>query len=194
MAQSLLATDGYKFSMAEAGWPLRTETFYYSHRKGGPQVLPVDVPAFLRSLLPTPADDEYRYLVEHSYELGPGFKAAIVQTDALQIHALPRGAVFYEREPVFTVTGPSALVSWLEPQVLMLHYRIQVASHAGEVRVVTCERQRHRPRDARRGRPSRARDRGRFRRLLPPGPRRSEGPGRGRQDAVLDTPATAAQD
>ena len=40
MAQSLLATDGYKFSMAEAGWPLRTETFYYSHRKGGPQVLP----------------------------------------------------------------------------------------------------------------------------------------------------------
>ena len=52
--------------MAEAGWPLRTETFYYSHRKGGPQVLPVDVPAFLRSLLPRPADDDYRYLAEHS--------------------------------------------------------------------------------------------------------------------------------
>src|SRR5262245_61528828 len=44
MAQSLLANDEYKFSTAEAGWPLRTETFYYSHRKGGPQVLPVDVP------------------------------------------------------------------------------------------------------------------------------------------------------
>jgi hypothetical protein len=92
MAQSLLATDGYKFSMAEAGWPLRTETFYYSHRKGGPQVLPVDVPAFLRLLLPRPADDDYRYLAEHSYEMGPGFKAAIVQTDALEIRALPRGA------------------------------------------------------------------------------------------------------
>ncbi len=78
MAQSLLATDGYKFSMAEAGWPLRTETFYYSHRKGGPQVLPVDVPAFVRSLLPRPADDDYRYLAEHSYEMGSGFKAAIV--------------------------------------------------------------------------------------------------------------------
>lgn len=142
MAQSLLATDGYKFSMAEAGWPLRTETFYYSHRKGGPQVLPIDVPAFVRSLLPRPADDDYRYLAEHSYEMGPGFKAAIVQTDALEIRALPRGAVFYDREPVFTVTGPSALVSWLEPLVLMLHYRIQVASRAGEVRVVTCERQR----------------------------------------------------
>jgi hypothetical protein len=74
--------------------------------------------------------------------MGPGFKAAIVQTDALEIRALPRGAVFYDREPVFTVTGPSALVSWLEPLVLMLHYRIQVASRAEQVRVVTCERQR----------------------------------------------------
>ena len=142
MAQSLLATDGYKFSMAETGWPLRTETFYYSHRKGGPQVLPVDVPTFLHSLLPTPTDDDYRYLAEHSYEMGAGFKAAIVQTDALEICALPRGAVFYDREPVFTVTGPSAVVSWLEPLVLMLHYRIQVASRAEEVRIVTCERQR----------------------------------------------------
>jgi hypothetical protein len=53
--------------------------------------------------------------------MGPGFKAAIVQTDALEIRALPRGAVFYDREPVFTVTGQSALVSWLEPLVLMLH-------------------------------------------------------------------------
>jgi len=81
MAQSLLATDGYKFSMAEAGWPLRTETFYYSHRKGGLQVLPVDVPAFVRSLLPRPADDDYRYLAEHSYASlsgpNPTYPAAI---------------------------------------------------------------------------------------------------------------------
>src|SRR5262245_18536906 len=128
--------------MAEAGWPLRTESFYYSHRKGGAQVLPVDVAAFVRSLLPKPTDDDYRYLADHSYEMGPGFKAAIVRTDALEIRALPRGAVFYDREPVFTVTGPSAIVSWLEPLVLMLHYRIQVASRAEGVRVVTCERQR----------------------------------------------------
>src|SRR5258705_295315 len=128
--------------MAEAGWPLRTETFHYSHRKGGPQVLPVDVPAFVRSLLPRPADDDYRYLAEHSYEMGSGFKAAIVMMDALEIRALPRGAVFYDREPIFTVTGLSALVSWLEPLGLMLHYRIQVASRAEEVRVPTCERHR----------------------------------------------------
>jgi len=119
--------------MAEAGWPLRTETFYYSHRKSGLQVLPVDVAAFVRSLLPKPADDDYRYLAEHSYEMGSGFKAAIVQTNSLEIRALPRGAVFYDREPVFTVTGPSAIVSWLEPSVLMLHYRIQVASRAEDL-------------------------------------------------------------
>jgi nicotinate phosphoribosyltransferase len=72
MAQSLLATDGYKFSMAEAGWPLRIETFYYWHRKGGAQVLPVDVAAFVHSLLPRPTDDDYRYLAEHSHEMGAG--------------------------------------------------------------------------------------------------------------------------
>ena len=141
MAQSLLATDGTS-SWRSAGWPLRTETFYYSHRKGGPQVLPVDARTFVRSLLPRPAEDDYRYLAEHSYEMASGFKAAIVQTDALQIRALARGAVFYDREPVFTVTGSSALVSWLELLVLMLHYGIQVASSAGDVRSVTCERQR----------------------------------------------------
>ena len=35
MSTSLIHTDGYKFSMAEAGWPLRRETFYYCHRRGG---------------------------------------------------------------------------------------------------------------------------------------------------------------
>ena len=64
MTQSQLATDGYKFSMAEAGWPF-------------------------------------------------------VPTDAFGVRTLPRSAVFYNREPVFTVTSPSALVSWLEPLVLM---------------------------------------------------------------------------
>ena len=129
MAQSLLATDGYKFSMAEAGWPLRTETFYYSHRKGGPQVLPVDVPAFVRSLLPRPADDDYRYLAEHAYEMGAGLQGGHrADGRASRSAPCPAARVFYDREPVFTVTGPSALVSWLEPLVLMLHYRIQVAS------------------------------------------------------------------
>ncbi len=130
MGSPLLATDGYKFSMAEAGWPLRQETFYYSHRKGGRQVLPVDVPAFVRALLPEPTEGDYAYLSRSGYEMGAGFKAAIQRQERLVVRALPRGARFYAREPVFSVTGPSAMVSWLEPLLLQLNFRIQVATQA----------------------------------------------------------------
>jgi nicotinate phosphoribosyltransferase len=147
MATSLLATDGYKFSMAEAGWPLRRETFYYSHRKGGLQVMPLDLPAFIRGLLPEPKPQDYEFLARHDYEMGVGFKAAIQHRERLSIHAIPKGALFFPREPVFTVMGPSALVSWLEPLVLQLNFRVQVASQALADRegleralaVVTCE-------------------------------------------------------
>lgn len=145
---SMLATDGYKFSMAEAGWPLRRETFYYSHRKGGAQLLPFDVAAELKALLPVATSADYGYLVEAEYEMGSGFKAAIAQHDVV-IRALPQGAVFYDREPLFSVTGASALVSWLEPLLLQWSYRIQVATVAqfnpealaAAVQVVTCEQQ-----------------------------------------------------
>jgi nicotinic acid phosphoribosyltransferase len=149
MATSLLATDGYKFSMAEAGWPLRQETFYYTHRKGGLQVMPLDVGAFVRGLLPEPRPEEYEYLGRHDYEMGVGFKAAMLRKDRLVVRAVPRGALFYPREPVFTVTGPSALVSWIEPLLLQLNFRIQVATQALKDRealaqalaVVSCEEQ-----------------------------------------------------
>jgi nicotinate phosphoribosyltransferase len=127
MGSPLLATDGYKFSMAEAGWPLRRETFYYSHRKGGQQVVPLDIESYVHALLPTPTPDDYAYLAKNSYEMGAGFKAAI-QKQRLVVRALPQGARFYPREPVFTLTGSSALVSWLEPLLLQLNFRIQVAS------------------------------------------------------------------
>jgi nicotinic acid phosphoribosyltransferase len=130
MGSSLLATDGYKFSMAEAGWPLRRETFYYSHRKGGQQVVPLDLESYVRALLPMPTEEDYVYLARNSYEMGAGFKAAIQRQDRLVIRALPKGARFYPREPVFTLTGPSALVSWLEPLLLQLNFRIQVATQA----------------------------------------------------------------
>jgi nicotinic acid phosphoribosyltransferase len=130
MGSPLLATDGYKFSMAEAGWPLRRETFYYSHRKGGQQIVPLDLESYVRALLPEPTESDYSYLARNSYEMGAGFKAAIRQKDKLVIRALPKGARFYAREPVFTLTGPSALVSWLEPLLLQLNFRIQVATQA----------------------------------------------------------------
>ncbi len=150
MASSLLATDGYKFSMAEAGWPLRTETFYYSHRKGGAQVMPVDAGALVRALLPEPTADDYAYLAAHEYGMGIGFQAAMVKREGLVVRAVPKGAVFYPREPVLSATGPSALVSWLEPLLLQLSFRVQVATLgladpaelAREVAVVTCPEQR----------------------------------------------------
>jgi len=128
---SLLLTDGYKFSMAEAGWPLRTETFYYTHRSGGPQILPIDVAKFMKSLLPDPEDATgYHYLEINQYEMGIGFKAAMKQVDKLVVRSLAPGSVFYPKEPAFSITGPSALVSWLEPLILQINYRIQVATLA----------------------------------------------------------------
>lgn len=147
---SLLASDGYKFSMAEAGYPLRTETFYLSHRRGGPQVLPFDPHALVASLLPTIAPSDYVYLAEHGYDMGAGFKAAMLERAGLKVRALPQGAWFLPREPWLTVTGPSALVSWLEPLLLQASFRVQVATLAltspdalpRELGVLTCHEER----------------------------------------------------
>jgi nicotinic acid phosphoribosyltransferase len=150
MAASLLMTDGYKFSMAEAGWPLRKETFYWSHRRGGPQLLPFDAEAEVRALLPYPEPEDLAWLEEHGYGCGPAFKAAMERHAAVTVNALPKGSVFFPREPIISVTGPSALVSWLESLLLTWNFRVQVATVAtfapeqlaAAVGVVTCERQR----------------------------------------------------
>ncbi len=150
MSTSVLLTDGYKFSMAEAGWPLRTETFHWVHRKGGPAVLPFDVVAELKRILPEWTDPDGAFLAEHEYEMGAGFKAAIAQHEALVVRALPQGAWFLPQEPICSITGPSALVSWLEPLVLMWSYRVQVATEAAlrpdglraQLATLTCEAQR----------------------------------------------------
>jgi nicotinate phosphoribosyltransferase len=150
MGQPLLATDGYKFSMAEAGWPLRQETFYASHRTGGLQVLPFDIASELARVLPEIEPADWVYLREHDYEMGAAYRAAMANRRELKVKALPRFAVFNAREPLFCVTGSSALVSWLEPLVLQWNYRIQVATEAllrpeglaTALATVTCEAQR----------------------------------------------------
>jgi hypothetical protein len=40
-----LAADAYEFSMAQAGFPLRREAFYFSFRRGGPQYVAIDLAA-----------------------------------------------------------------------------------------------------------------------------------------------------
>lgn len=128
--RNLLETDGYKFSMAEAGWPLREETFYYSHRKGGAAVLPLDVKAFIKDMLPWASKRDTQFLEANEYGLGIGAQTAFRMHEALKISALPKKSVFYPGEPVFSVTGPSALVSWLEPLLLQINFRIQIATLA----------------------------------------------------------------
>lgn len=150
MAPSVLDTDAYKFSMAEAGGALRRETFHYAHRRGGPHILSFDVEEEVRALLPgalQPDDDAF--LMDQGYHLGGAVRAAFAQGE-ITIDALPRGSWFFDREPAFSITGPSALVSWLEPLVLQLRYRIQIATLAlrdpgalpHAVARVTCDAQR----------------------------------------------------
>ena len=172
MGSSLLATDGYKFSMAEAGWPLRRETFYYSHRKGGLQVVPLDLEPTCAACCPSRAGATTPTWPATSYEMGAGFKAAIrAQGQAGHPRPPARARCFYPREPVFSLTGPSALVSWLEPLLLQLNFRIQVATQAladrealarGAGRGHLRGAEAHRPGDAGRGgREGRAHPRGR---------------------------------
>lgn len=151
MARSILETDAYKFSMQEAGYPLRKETFVYFHRKGGPQVVPFDIESKLMSMWPSASKEDYDYLAGHEYEMGVGFKSVFSGNCRMpfEIRALPRYSIFYPGEPIFTITGPSALVSWFEPLVLQLSWQIQLATIAlrdptwlaREIAVVTCEQQ-----------------------------------------------------
>jgi len=130
---SILASDGYKFSMAEAGFPLRPETFYGSHRRGGWQCVPLDIEKFILDRLPQPGpemDDDIEWLDTHGYSLGAGVRAAARMADLVNVTAIPQGSWFFEREPIFSVTGPSILPSVMEPIVLQINRRIQIATCA----------------------------------------------------------------
>ena len=139
---SVLMTDGYKFSMAQAGFPLRRETFHLVFRYGGPWFVPFDLKEIVNLLLPKapPNAAEGRFLDQFGYRMTPAMTAAVVDAD-VDIWAAPKGSWFCAKEPVLTVTGPSFLKSWLEPLSLMLHFSIQVATalKAGQKKFVcTC--------------------------------------------------------
>ncbi len=127
---SALSTDAYKFSMAQAGFPLRRETFYFSFRRGGVHYVPLDLERSVRELLATlgtsAADRAFASL--HGYGCTDAMDAALAVQGGIEIEAVPRGAWVCEREPLLTITGPSFLVSWLEPMLLWLNYPIQLAT------------------------------------------------------------------
>jgi nicotinic acid phosphoribosyltransferase len=137
--------------MAEAGAALRTESFYYSHRRGGLNgwhFMPIDAGQYLKACLPKPAKTDYDYLGHHNYEIGAASQRAFEMPEALHTIAVPKGSWFYNREPAFLSNGPSALVSWLEPHAIALQFRIQVATAIksgefdGRFKYATCEEER----------------------------------------------------
>lgn len=99
--------------MAAAGYPYRQETFYYSHRKGGWQYNPYDVTDLVRS-----AEDAVIPIVQSMGIEVPRVKA-LGQTNP---------GWFFNREPLFSVTGASAVVSMMEPLLLQAHYGMQFAT------------------------------------------------------------------
>ena len=151
---SILKTDHYKLTMAEAGWPLRNETFYYSHRHGGPHLLPFDVKDEIHKLNPflnhSDISNENDWLIkQNNTPFGAWFHGLRRQDFEFDIWAPAKGSWINDRSPMFVVSGPSFAVSWLEPLVLQLNYIIQIATMAvnnpltlqKEVEVVTCDEQ-----------------------------------------------------
>lgn len=126
---SALMTDAYKFSMAQAGFPLRRETFVLTFRRGGPFYNPFDLAEIVRSLTPTMVSTkEAGFLAANGYSLNTAMEHALSLSKDLEIWAAPQGTWFAAGTPVLTVTGPSFLVSWLEPFLIMLNYPIQIAT------------------------------------------------------------------
>lgn len=152
---TILKTDQYKFAMAEAGHPWQTETFYYSHRKNGPHFMPLDVREYVKNIFKNwkidPQLARQTILKVSGLNLGDWFNRAASLEDPyslLKIESVPKNSWFLDKAPAFKITGPSFLVSWLEPQILQLHYRIQIATLAlrdpdklQQLKEITCEQE-----------------------------------------------------
>lgn len=124
---SALMTDAYKFSMAQAGFPLRKERFVLSFRKGGPFYIPCDLSKVVKNMLPSlPTVKEAAFLTANGYGMTPAMEQAL-QSD-VNVWCAPEGSWVYATEPILTVEGPSFLVSWLEPLLIMLNGPIQMAT------------------------------------------------------------------
>jgi nicotinate phosphoribosyltransferase len=126
-APSPLLTDGYKFSMGQAGAPLRQETFCLTFRHGDPLLVPFDFEEVIDRIRPRmPDTKELGFLAANGYSMSSAMEKAL-QAD-LEVWAAPKGSWVMPGEPVLTITGPSFLVSWLEPLVIAFHFPMQVAT------------------------------------------------------------------
>ncbi len=127
---SPLTTDAYKYSMAQVGFPLRTESFYLSFRRPGWYLQPFNLEALVNALLPATATAEERtFLTSHGYSFTADMDRALPR-NLVTIDAAPKGSWVGAGEPFVSVTGPSFLVSWLEAVCIWLQFPIQVATAA----------------------------------------------------------------
>ena len=128
---SVLMTDAYKFSMAQAGFPLRQETFYLALRTGGPHYLPFNFAEVARTLLVDmswgPGEKEWFQRDTNQYQCTSAMLAAL-DDHRVEVWSPPAGAWVADGEPILTVTGPSFKASWLEPLAIMFRFPIQVAT------------------------------------------------------------------
>jgi len=140
---SVLDTDAYKLAMAQAGAPLRPETFYLTFRRmtQGPWYNPFDLDEFFRLLRPElPGLKQRGFLQTWGYGLTPAMEKAVLAE--IETCCIPKGAWFGPKEPLAAVRSASFLVSGMEALGLMLQYPIQIATFArnGATRFdVTCE-------------------------------------------------------
>lgn len=126
---SVLMTDAYKFSMAQAGEPLRSEIFYLSFRRPGWYYIPFDIAKLVPLLRPAQISDSEQFALQNSgLELNSQMKEAL--SGELIVEAAPKGSWVRENEPIVSIEGPSFLVSWLEALCIWMNFPIQIASEA----------------------------------------------------------------
>ena len=124
---SPLTTDGYKFSMAQAGFPLRHEHFYLHFRKGPALFIPFDFRKVIGHLRPRhPNSREQGFLLANGYGMTPAMEAAL--DGSLHIYAQPKGSWANGQEPVVVPSGPSFLASWYEDFTIAFNFPMQVAT------------------------------------------------------------------
>lgn len=124
---SPLLTDGYKFAMAQAGFPLRHEVFYLHFRKGGPLYCPFDFRKVVNLLRPRlPNSREQGFLLANGYGLTPAMETAL--NGDISVKGVPRDSWVNPQEPVLTLSGPSFLVSWMEALAISFQFPMQIAT------------------------------------------------------------------
>ena len=150
----MIPTDAYKISMLKAGRPFEQEVFYLSYRKAptstGYMVMPVDIKEVLDWIfqfnspenaaefhLPDYAPDgvtryetQKEYLARNGFTLPDEVWDLINTTKTVEIlYSIPKGGVVYPREPICTLRGPQAIVSWIEPYLIgMMNFLLQMAN------------------------------------------------------------------